>query len=107
MPTATRSGEPLLRFVRTTGTSTDGAGATAIIGVSLSVGHIRWRHDLGISEVVKPLLVSTDSMVVDLLTWGWASDESADTAESARGSSSVVVLETAIVVVPWPMALQR
>ncbi len=64
-----------LAIVRTTGTSTDDAGTTVIIGVSLSVGHIRWRHDLGISEVSKPLLVSTDTVVVDLLKWAWASDE--------------------------------
>jgi outer membrane protein assembly factor BamB len=75
-----------LAIVRTTGTSTDDAGTTVIIGVSLSVGHIRWRHDLGISEVLKPLLVSTDNVVVDLLTWA---------------SSSVVVLETATGILRW------
>lgn len=90
-----------LAIVRTTGTSTDDAGTTVIIGVSLSVGHIRWRHDLGISEVSKPLLVSTDNVVVDLLTWGWASDEPADAVESDRGSSSVVVLETATGILRW------
>ena len=90
-----------LAIVRTTGTSTDDAGATVVLGVSLSVGHIRWRHDLGISEVSKPLLVSTDNVVVDLLTWGWASDEPAGAIENDGGSSAVVVLETGTGFLRW------
>ena len=42
---------------------------TVIVGVSLSNGHVWWRHELGISEVLKPLLVSSDTVVVDLLIY--------------------------------------
>lgn len=64
------------------------------------MGDIRWRHDLGISEVSKPLLVSIDDVVVDLLTFAGASVGPAHAPEGHRGSS-VVVLDTATGILRW------
>ena len=82
-----------LAFIRASGTSMDDVGATVIVGVSLSNGHIRWRHELGISEVLKPLLVSGDTVVVDLLIYAWSVRTAAGTIEELAPSAAVVVLD--------------
>jgi outer membrane protein assembly factor BamB len=82
-----------LAVVRASGTSTDDVGATVILGVSLSNGHIWWRHELGISEVSKPLLVAGDTVVVDLLISAWSAQTDAGTIEALGPSASVVVLD--------------
>ena len=82
-----------LAVVRASGTSMDNAGQTVILGVSLSNGHIWWRHELGISEVSKPPLVSSDTVVVDMLIYLWAGQTAAGTIEELGPSAAVVVLD--------------
>ena len=82
-----------LAVVRASGTSMDNAGQTVILGVSLSNGHIWWRHELGISEVSKPLLVSGDTVVVDMLIYLWAGQTATGTIEELGPSAAVVVLD--------------
>ena len=82
-----------LAIIRSSGTSKDDVLETVIVGVSLSNGHVRWRHELGISEVLKPLLVSSDTVVVDLMIYSWSAQTATGAIEELASSAAVVVLD--------------
>lgn len=73
-------------------------GRTTIVALGLADGAIRWLQSLGVSDVLPPLLVSADAVVVETAIYESIADGA---TEELPPSSSVVILETDTGMLRW------
>jgi outer membrane protein assembly factor BamB len=85
-----------LVLARLMGNAGEAAGETSVVAIELADGSIRWQTDLGISEIVEPLMVAEDHVVVALRTYSFTTtDEHGNPIDEMAPSASIVVLDTA------------
>jgi outer membrane protein assembly factor BamB len=85
-----------LVVARLSGTGRTDAGRTSVVAVGLADGTIRWQRDLGTSEIVEPLMVAEEHVVVALRTYSFTiTDDSGNLVDELAPSASIVVLDTA------------